>query len=99
MRSPENLTTLIFLRHIGEALVENKLQPFLNQFNLLLGECRDEYDYFALMVATGILNRFCETQFRKDLLDSSPEEMEDYVALKEATVSQLYQNYTKEVCS
>lgn len=99
MRSVSKLTNLNNLTKISDLLIEKKLLSLLNKYNEMLASCQDEYDYMSLMVATDIFNKFVESQYKKDLIESSQEDYDLILSLKSESATNLYKHYLQGVCS
>lgn len=85
-------------RASAETKVRKNFAKLLNCFNSSLEECKNEEDYFGLMVAAGIFMKTVDRQFLSNLMEdvANPEEIQAYLDLKSECVENLNKKITNE---
>jgi len=79
--------------------VDRHLAKFINAFTESLESCEDEFDYFGLHVALGVLKKTTDAMFEKNLLEdvANPEDISSWRYLLEDCVNSKYQEQIRKV--
>ena len=78
--------------------VDRHLAKFINAFTESLEQCEDEFDYFGLHVALGVLKKTTDAMFEKNLLEdvANPEDISSWRDLLEDCVNSKYREQMRK---